>query len=144
AFAMTRTASAEPASERVFFGVSVLLFAISTTATIVVYIDVGGERDADDGRSDDVHGVDADARPHVARRCGVVPGYVGLDDGRDDVVITGAHAVALARWTVPIASSPSLPDSSGRAAHHADRAPMNIRMRAHRQQRSTANQRFWT
>src|SRR2546427_8773527 len=37
----------------------------------------------------------ADARTHMARRGGVVPGHVGRDDGRDDAAVPGPDAVAL-------------------------------------------------
>src|SRR5712691_312682 len=66
----------------------------------LVRVHVGDGRDGDARRLDDVDGVDADARPDVAGRRGVVPGHVGRDDGSDDASISGANAVALSpsRW----------------------------------------------
>src|SRR5258708_36301191 len=61
----------------------------------VVRVHVGDGRDADARRLDDGDGVDADARTDVARCRGVVPRYVGRDDGSDDAAVLGANAVAL-------------------------------------------------
>ena len=58
-------------------------------------VHVGDGRDADAWRLDDVDGVDADARTNLARRRGVVPLYVGRDDGGDDATVPGPDAVAL-------------------------------------------------
>ena len=63
----------------------------------LVRVHVGDGRDADARRLDDVDGVDADARPDVARRRGVVPRHVGRDDGGDDAAVAGPDAVALPR-----------------------------------------------
>src|SRR5712691_4332454 len=61
----------------------------------LVRVHVGDGRDADARWLDDVDGVDADARTDVARRRGVVPRHVGLDDGGDDAAVPGPDAVAL-------------------------------------------------
>jgi len=58
-------------------------------------VHVGGGRDADARRLDDVDGVDADARTDVARRGGVVSWHVGRDDGGNDAAVPGPDAVAL-------------------------------------------------
>src|SRR5229473_6740176 len=66
----------------------------------LVRVHVGDGRDADPWRLDDVDGVDADARTHVAWRRGVVPWHVGRDDGGDDAAVPGPDAVVLppGRW----------------------------------------------
>src|SRR5215831_2478905 len=61
----------------------------------LVRIHVGDGRDADARRLDDVDGVDADAWTDLAGRCGVVPRYVGSDDGGDDAAVLGPDVVAL-------------------------------------------------
>ena len=95
---ISRWMASERTSERVFFGVSALLFAASAARDDrLVHVHVGDGRDADARRLDDVDGVDADARTDVARRRGVVPRHVGRDDGGDDAAVAGANAAALPR-----------------------------------------------
>src|SRR5437868_4068701 len=61
----------------------------------LVRVHVGDGRDADARRLDDVDGLDADDRPVVARRRGVLPRYVGRDDDGDDAAVFGPDAAAL-------------------------------------------------
>jgi hypothetical protein len=70
-------------SQQAFFGVSALLFAASTVVTIVACASISANgRNADARRLEDVNGVDADARTHVARRHRFVPWHVGRDDNK--------------------------------------------------------------
>src|SRR5678815_1595555 len=62
---------------------------------VLVRVHVGDGRYADARRLGDVDDVDADARADVARRRGLVPRYVGRDDGGDDAAVPGSDAVAL-------------------------------------------------
>ena len=57
----------------------------------LVHFDVGDGWHADARGLDDVDDVDADARPDVAGRRGVIPWHVARDDGGDDAAGTGAR-----------------------------------------------------
>src|SRR6185437_6428203 len=48
-----------------------------------------------DGRRDDVDGLDADVRPELDRRRGIVPCHVDGHDGSDDAAVTGPDVAAL-------------------------------------------------
>ena len=58
-------------------------------------VNVGDGQDVDARRVDDVDGMDADARTDLARRGGLLHGYVGCHDGGDDAAVPGPNAVAI-------------------------------------------------